>query len=100
MPNVRDVFSAGGKIKRVNGMLLKNPVPQVFSAIVKYSPTVRSLLMKPSKEMLNLLEEYNPELLAKGDYYQNWISKCERIGEKYHVPIVSWINETPEFAFH
>ena len=99
IPNVRDEFSAGGRIKTVNGMILKKKVPQVFNRIVKYSDKVASLLDNPSKEVLMLIEEYNPDLLKGSSIYENWLMQCDRFARKKDVPIIDWINEKPEFTF-
>ncbi|MGM9739261.1 MAG: hypothetical protein ACI3ZP_01540, partial [Candidatus Cryptobacteroides sp.] len=39
-PNVRDMYTAGGKITHVNGKKLQKPVAQVFNKIVEYSDDI------------------------------------------------------------
>lgn len=99
IPNVRDEFSAGGRIKSVNGRVLKSPVPQVFNRIVKYSNRVMELLCSPTDEMLMLLKEHNPNLLKGGPIYDNWLYQCDEIAKKKNIPIIEWIKNPPEFTF-
>lgn len=99
IPNVRDEFSAGGRIKSVNGNMLSQPVAQIFSRIVKYSKRIESLLRNPSREMIMLIKDYNPELLAGGSIYENWLLQCNKIAKQRGVPIMEWIKNNPQFTF-
>lgn len=98
IPNVRDEFSAGGRIKSVDGKTLPTPVPQIFNRIVKYSDTIKGLLTNPTKELIMLIQEYNPDLL-NGNIYQNWLNQCIRFAAKYNAPIKDWIKDKPLFSF-
>ena len=99
IPNVRDEFSAGGKIKTVNGKTLTVPVPQIFNRIIKYSKHIEQLLKFPTKEMTLLIKEYNPALLTGNSLYENWLSQCAEIATQKNVPITEWIKTNPEFTF-
>ena len=56
-PNIRDIYSAGGKITHVNGERLKEPVAQVFNIIVEYSDDIRAMLSSPSADMYMIIKE-------------------------------------------
>lgn len=98
-PNIRDLYSAGGKITHVNGQRLKQPVAQVFNIIVEYSDAIRELLKKPSDEMLMMIKEFNPALATKADMYEEWLNSCCAFAEEYDVPLRKWIDERPKFLF-
>lgn len=98
-PNIRDLYSAGGKITHVNGKSLNKPVAQVFNVIVEYSEQIRKLLHDPSAELLMMIKEYNPDLLQKDDLYEAWVCKCEEFAQENGVPLREWLNEKPTFLF-
>lgn len=99
MPNIRDVFSAGGSITHVNNRKLVSPIPNVFHRIVHYAPMIERMLSKPSKELLALIEEHNPDLLLGKKYYGNWLECCETYAEDYDIPLLKWIEKQPKFEF-
>lgn len=82
-PNIRDIFSAGGNIKSVDGQSLEQNVPKIFATIVKYAQEVKKLLEKPTIEVLDLIKEYNPKLLETKELslYDKWINSCQAIAE-------------------
>lgn len=98
-PNIRDLYSAGGKITHVNGERLKRPVAQVFNIIVDYSADIMALLRQPSSEMLLLIKDFNPMLLKKSDMYEAWLQMCCEFAKTYDVPLRKWIEDKPVFSF-
>lgn len=99
MPNIRDVFSAGGKITKVNGRRIANPAPKVFSKIVQYAPMIAKMLRKPTKELLSLIEDYNSDLLDYDNLFDGWVDMVVEIAKPYKVPIIKWIEDQPEFSY-
>lgn len=97
-PNIRDLYSAGGKITSVNGKRLSPPAPQVFNVIVEYSDRVKALLKRPTKDLLALIAEHNPALLDGGDLFDNWVTLCSQIAEDKY-PVRQWIETKPRFTF-
>ena len=97
-PNIRDLYSAGGKITHVDGKRLKAPVAQVFNVIVEYSDRVKALLKHPTKDLLLLIAEHNPTLLSGGDLFDNWVKLCCKIAED-KFPLEYWIETKPKFTF-
>lgn len=95
MPNIRDVFTAGGRIVSVDGIELEKSVSQIFNTVVECSDVVRRLLTDIDNDMLSLIEEFNPKLLRGGVVYENWLELCASIGKKYGVPILDWIERKP-----
>lgn len=98
-PNIRDLYSAGGKITHVNGKRLKRPVAQVFNIIVDYSDEIKALLRHPPVELLMMIKDYNPVLLNSTDMYEEWLKICCDFAKTYDIPLREWINEKPTFLF-
>ena len=99
VPNIRDFYSAGGKITHVNGKAINPQAAQVFARIVKFADEIRSQLSCPTKELTMLIEDYNPQLLKGGKLYINWLNICLKYAEIANVPLEQWINEKPSFTF-
>lgn len=98
-PNIRDIYSAGGKITHVNGERLKEPVAQVFNIIVEYSDDIRAMLSSPSADMYMMIKEFNPALLCHDDMYEAWLEECCKFASENNVPLREWIEEKPLFPF-
>lgn len=98
-PNIRDLYSAGGKITHVNGVRLKKPVSQVFNIIVEYSEAIKALLLHPSPELIMMIKEFNPILLKENDMFESWLKICCEFAEKNSVPLREWIDSKPKFSF-
>ena len=98
-PNIRDLYSAGGKITQANGKRLKHPVAQVFNIIVDYSDDIKALLLHPSEEMLMMIKDYNPVLLKNDNLYDSWLQICCEFAKENNVPLKEWIEEKPTFSF-
>lgn len=98
-PNIRDLYSAGGKITHVNGMRLAKPVAQVFNIIVEYSDDIKTMLQHPTPEMKMMIKDFNPTLLRSDDMYEAWLNICCEFASEYHVPLLEWIKIKPTFYF-
>ena len=98
-PNVRDLYSAGGKITHVNGNRLKYPVAQVFNIIVEYSDEIKALLHHPSTDLMMMIKDFNPILLGKDDMYEAWLNICCDFAQENGVPLREWIEAKPNFSF-
>lgn len=98
-PNIRDLYSAGGKITHVNGVRLTRPVAQVFNIIVDYSDGIKALLSHPTREMLQMIKEFNPVLLDEIDMYEAWLGICCKFAKENGVPLREWIETKPSFLF-
>ena len=94
-PNIRDAFTAGGKIATENGHPLKHRYPQVYKTIIDSLPQIQEILKFPSSETIELIEEFHPYLLTKGNPYDSWLQfLCDSTRET--VPAMErWIRERP-----
>lgn len=99
VPNVRDLFTAGGRITHVNGEALKNPIPHVFAKVIEHSQLIKDILDNADAEMRLLITEYNPGINVKSGLFDGWFMQVEKIAKKYDVPIRQWINNPPRFSF-
>ncbi len=99
VPNIRDFYSAGGRITHVNGKAIKPQAAQVFARIVRFADEIHSQLSFPTRELKMLIEDYNPQLLKGGDLYKNWLNICLKYAETAKVPLKQWIEEKPTFTF-
>lgn len=96
--NLRDYFSAGGKIKYVDGVKLKNPIPAIIGRVVNNSSTIKKLLNNTFDfEILSLVKEFNPILLKNGleNIYDTWIDviekECNSLVKTEKLPVRQWI---------
>ncbi|MGM9769089.1 MAG: hypothetical protein ACI3Z0_11650 [Candidatus Cryptobacteroides sp.] len=97
-PNIRDLYSAGGKITHVDGERLRKPAAQVFNVIVDYSDDIKALLRYPSRELIMMIEDFNPVLLSGEDMYEEWLAICCEFAGKKGVPLREWIEKRPIFT--
>lgn len=98
-PNIRDLYSAGGKITHVDGKRLKNPVAQVFNIIVDYSEDIKAVLTHPTPDMYMMIKEFNPVLSRSSNMYEEWLGICCEFAKQHHVPLREWIENKPSFSF-
>ena len=98
-PNIRDLYSAGGKITHVNGKRLKHPVAQIFNIIVEYADEIKASLRHPTSELLMMIKDFNPILLKGKDMYEAWLKICCAFAKENGVPLKEWIEQKPTFIF-
>lgn len=75
--NVRDVFSAGGQLKSVNGKILKTPYPNVVKRILNYRSRIEEILSNIDEDTLSDIEEFWNPSYKSSDYYSSWITMVE-----------------------
>lgn len=99
MPNIRDLYSAGGKITHVNGERLKTELPQIFNQIITFSDTIKEMLENPSSELLMLIKDFNPILLSGENPWIEWVKICSNYANLYNIDLAEYINKKPQFMF-
>lgn len=99
MPNIRDLYSAGGSITHIDDHRLVKPAAQVFYQIVEHAPDIKKMLTCPTKDLLTLIADYNPTLLKTPKLYENWVKQCERNADEYDVPLRKWLEGSHVFTF-
>lgn len=91
--NMRDPFSAGGKLRFLNGRPLAEPIPHVWNNLRKWMPSIKDAFN--SKEFESEIMAFHPDIL-QGDHYENWrdlVSKYYPLSNS--VDFISFL-ETPE----
>lgn len=89
--NMRDTFSAGGQIRKINGVVLKKPYPKVVGEILKYRENIEALLKHPTDEILADIKEYwNFDYNLK-DLYKSWVDMVVRQFKGSHIDIKTHI---------
>ena len=94
-PNIRDSFSAGGKVTFENGKRLPERYPQVYKTIIEHSTLIKNILDYPTKETLELIKEFNPLLLNGRGLYETWALSCCANVASIGVPMERWLREQP-----
>lgn len=84
--NIRDPFSAGGKIKKISGNTLSKPIPRVIKTISdKYSNIIQNLdINGPIGEHIR---EYNQRLLSSEDTKGIWLNEVDTIIKRLRLNI-------------
>lgn len=70
--NMRDSFSAGGKMTILNGKKLEKPYPQVVKRLLEYREQIESLLKHPDENLLRDIKEYWDDKNEKLDLLNRW----------------------------
>jgi hypothetical protein len=88
----RDIYTAGGKLKKINGVALDKTLPRVLFYVVNDAMTIKKLLVE-NCDFREFVEEFNPYLLHGKDAFGNWISQVRDILLKnsLEIPIMEWI---------
>lgn len=95
-PNIRDAFTAGGKIAFENGKQLPERYAQVYKTIVDHSELIKKILDCPTKETIELIKEFNPLLLKGQGLYETWLTTCCTSASSIGVPLERWLIEHPK----
>ncbi len=95
-PNIRDAFTAGGKVAFENGKRLPDRYAQVYKTIVDHSQRIKDILDYPTKETIELIKEFNPTLLQGKGLYNTWVKTCCNNVASIGVPLERWLRERPK----
>lgn len=99
MPNVRDLYTAGGQITHIDGEKLEIKLPQIINQIVSFSDYIKEMLENPSMELIMLIQNYNPSLLSGKTMWDEWLKICSEYIKCYNVDLESLIILKPRFTF-
>ena len=79
--NIRDPFSAGGKVRRIDGKELLSPLPKIIKTLSDKYPLIIPLL-KEDSSICDFIQEYNPSLL-EGTISDKWFEMvCNQLMNK------------------
>ncbi len=93
--NMRDSFSAGGKMTILNGKKLEKPYPQVVKRLLEYREQIESLLKHPDENLLRDIKEYWSDKNEELDFLKRWKLLVEKAfkdnSELKDIPILELI---------
>lgn len=72
-PNMRDVFTAGGKIDSLGNVKLKHAVPQIINRLYKFKDNIIKLLKNPDLFLIQDVCDYWQITCPPTKYYENWL---------------------------
>ena len=75
--NMRDAFTAGGKIKCYDGQLLKYRYPAIVGRLIKHLDVIKSLLANPDEELISDIQDFWAFDYDKDNLLESWISALE-----------------------
>lgn len=78
--NLRDFYSAGGQLRRLNGEVLETPFPAVIKKLIDIMPYIKYNINQ-NKELEYL--EFNPELYRASNKLMAWLKQVEIIFSNY-----------------
>lgn len=76
--NMRDVFSAGGKMRTLNGKPLKTPYPGAVGKLLNRHECIEALLKHPDNEILEDIHDYWDKH-HHFDLYNTWVQMIESV---------------------
>ena len=75
---IRDTFSAGGKIRLIDGKKYTEGLPKIWGTLANNYNRVKNLLQEKSP-ILPYIKEFNPSLLQRTNMYDVWIKQVDRL---------------------
>jgi len=78
-PNMRDLFTAGGKVKRLGDIELKAPVPQIAARLYKYKYGIKILLKQPDMQLMQDIRDYWNIKEEIKDFHRYWLDVMKTI---------------------
>jgi hypothetical protein len=76
---MRDSFSAGGQVKKINGLKLKKPLPQSYKRLIDSAPAIKALV-KDETFLSTHIKDQNPALLVlDGDPITVWLQQVAEL---------------------
>lgn len=93
----RDMFSAGGQIKRVNGVLLAKPLPKIIKSLIGSADLIRKAIA--DCDFQQFIAEYNYELINSANPIEAWVGQVNEAlkFKKLEIPFESWFYNPPLF---
>ena len=78
-PNLRDIFTAGGKVGILGNMNLPHLVPQIVNRLYNFKDAIIVLLKHPDIALIQDISEYWPCSCSPDAYYEQWLRLVENI---------------------
>lgn len=89
--NMRDLFTAGGSYKYLNGEKLKTPYPHIVGDLLNLLPRIKRNIEHPSFQLMQNIEDFWDFIYDKKNLYSSWVAMIEHKfnsqKELKHIPI-------------
>lgn len=95
--NVRDLFSAGGRIMVLHRKEMMGPYPKIVKTILKHHEIIKVILNNPDENLIKEIDDLKPLHGCKGEtLYKKWLSMLETQFSTYgsyfnYAPIVEFL---------
>ena len=76
--NMRDLFTAGGSIKYINGKKLDVPYPHIVGDLLNLLPRIKNILANPDEQMSKSIDEFWDFDYDKNNLYSEWLNMIEK----------------------
>lgn len=76
--NMRDMFTAGGNIKYIDGAKLSKPYPHIVGEVLKSLSLIKEILNNPDEDILESINERWTFCYDRGNLYESWIKMIEQ----------------------
>ncbi len=77
--NMRDTFTAGGKVSHLGDMKLSSPVPRIVDNLYRFREAIKTMLKFPDKALMQDIEDNWHIDCAPRYYYGCWLKMLEMI---------------------
>lgn len=76
--NLRDTFSAGGKVEEIGGVKFKHKMPQVLNNLYQYRKLIRNILNNPDEALAQDIEDNWGENESNNICVNRWLSLMQQ----------------------
>lgn len=97
VPNIRDLYSAGGTVNPITWRPQTNGVPRIWKTIVDCKDEIKNIMQ--DNTVLPFIKEYNPAILKGDNAYIAWVEQIDTLlesnvvnGKEYFIKEILQIN--------
>ena len=90
VPNIRDLYSAGGTVNPITWKTQTNGVPRIWKTLFDCKDKIKNIIQ--DKSVLPFIKEYNPDILVGRNIYLKWVEQIDTLleskvvnGKKYFI---------------
>lgn len=75
--NMRDMFTAGGNIKFIDGEKLDKPYPHIVGEVLKFLPLIKDILNNPDEDIAESIKERWNFSYDRSHLFESWVGMIE-----------------------
>lgn len=76
--NMRDMFTAGGNIKSIDGIKLDKPYPHIVGEVLIYLHLIKDILDNPDDDIYESIADHWEFKYDRNNLYESWIEMIEQ----------------------